>query len=504
MELKPNQTAAHLGDSLQDLSDLRVLLDGHIALIAVESIEESRVIELFAKLLGDSPRPLYTWSRTDGLTLAGHRSPHLLDADPEAVLRSIKTQGTPSVYLLLDFHPFLDEPLRVRLLKDIAIRHERVPHTVVLVSHAVAVPPELRAFCARFELSLPGTAGLEAIVRDEARKWTQRNPGRKVQTERHTLQMLVRNLAGLTAADARRLARAAIDHDGAITEDDLPRIIAAKHRLLDRGGALTFEYNTARFAEVGGLANLKRWLELRRRGFFDPEPGDEPPKGMLLVGVQGSGKSLAAKAVAGTWSLPLLRFDFGALYNKYFGETERNLREALATAQLMAPCVLWIDEVEKAIAEGDNDAGTSRRMLGHLLTWMSERTSPVFVVTTANNIDRLPAELVRKGRLDEIFFIDLPDAEVRAEIFAIHLRKRALDPLGFDLSALAEASEGFSGAEIEQAVVAARYLARELEVPVETGHVLSEIALTQPLARVMAEKVEHLRAWASGRTVPAD
>jgi SpoVK/Ycf46/Vps4 family AAA+-type ATPase len=488
---------------MQDLHDLKLLLDSHVGLIVVESVEEPRVIEMFGRLMGSDARGLYLWSRTDGLRLVGHSAPKIIDPEPEAALRTIKGAAQPGVYLLLDFHPYLEDALHVRLLKDIAHKHDKVGHTLVLISHAVEVPPEIKTLTARFELMLPSQAGLEQIVREEARLWTTHH-GQKVRTERNTLQMLVRNLAGLTAADARRLARQAIADDGAITAMDLPNVLAAKHRLLDQGGAVSFEFDTARFGDVGGLRNLKRWLEMRRAAFFEPEEGVDPPKGILLVGVQGGGKSLAAKACAGAWGLPLLRLDFGALYNKFFGETEKNLREALGTAELMAPCVLWIDEVEKAISEGDNDGGTSRRLLGHLLTWMAERKAEVFMVTTANNIERLPAELVRKGRMDEIFFVDLPEPDVRSEIFSIHLKKRGLDVAAFDLEDLAASSEGFSGAEIEQAVVAARYLARDKAQPLITDHILVELGTTRPLSVVMSEKMARLRAWAEGRTVSAD
>ena len=255
---------------------------------------------------------------------------------------------------------------------------------------------------------------------------------------------------------------------------------------------------------VGGLRNLTRWISLRRTAFLEPDGQLDTPRGILLTGVQGSGKSLAAKAVAGMWQLPLLRLDFGTLYNKFFGETERNLREALHAAEAMAPCVLWIDEIEKAIASGDYDSGTSRRILGNLLTWMAERKPAVFIVATANAIEQLPPELIRKGRLDEIFFVDLPDAPTRAEILAIHLRSRGLKPVDFDLLELANLSEGFSGAELEQAIVAGLYLAREQQASLDTGHLRSEIEQTRPLSQVMAEKIGRLRAWAQDRTVAAD
>ena len=267
------------------------------------------------------------------------------------------------------------------------------------------------------------------------------------------------------------------------------------------------EADTGSFASVGGLNGLKRWLSLRRAVFTgEPGTGNLPaPRGVLLLGVQGSGKSLAAKAVAGAWGLPLLRLDFATLYDKYTGETERRLREALRAASKMAPAVLWIDEIEKGLATDDvGDSGVSRRILGSLLTWMAERREPVFLVATANDISKLPPELLRKGRFDEIFFIDLPGAGAREDILRIHLGRRGLSPDSFALPALVEATAGFSGAEIEQAIVAAMYEAHALGEPLASRHVLAEIARTRPLSVLMAEKVEALRAWAAERCVPAD
>jgi SpoVK/Ycf46/Vps4 family AAA+-type ATPase len=279
----------------------------------------------------------------------------------------------------------------------------------------------------------------------------------------------------------------------------------AKYHLLNRTGALCFEYETARFDDIAGFRQLKRWLATRRSAFAaDRPPRLDPPRGVLLLGVQGCGKSLAAKAAASAFGVPLLKLDVGALYNKFHGESERNLREALSTAEVLSPCVLWIDEIEKGIAVDDGDSGTSRRILGSLLTWMAERKSLVFLVATANEIDALPPELVRKGRFDEIFFVDLPDNTLRAQIFAIHLSKRGLAAGDFDCAALAQASPGFSGAEIEQAIVGALYTAHAMGQPLTQTHLKAELARTRPLSVVMAEKVEALRLWARERTVPAD
>jgi len=316
----------------------------------------------------------------------------------------------------------------------------------------------------------------------------------------------VRNLTGLTATDARRLARKAINDNGVISSSDFPEVMKAKYELLGRDSPLSFEYETAQFAEIGGMRRLSHWLDVRKSFFCDAVlPANlDPPRGMLLLGVQGCGKSLAAKAAAGIFGVPLLRLDFGVLYSKYYGETEKNLRKALETAEIMSPCVLWLDEIEKGLAVGDDDGGLSRRILGGLLTWMSEQHKPVFIVATANDITQLPPEMVRKGRFDEIFFVDLPSAQSRREILAIHLRKRALEPAQFDFDALAEATEGFSGSEIEQAIVSSMYVAHAQSRPVTQADLLAEIKQTRPLSVVMGEKVQEIRDWAAGRTVPCD
>ena len=367
------------------------------------------------------------------------------------------------------------------------------------------MPPELARYSAALQMRLPDEEEILGLIREEARKWSATSGGGRIKTDNLTLQRLVANLKGLTHGEVRRLARGAIVDDGAITESDLPAVNKAKFALMDMEGILTFEYHTETFAGVGGLQHLKNWLGERKQAFLQPgDGGPDSPKGILLLGVQGGGKSLAAKAVAGLWSLPLLRLDMGGLYNKFVGETERNLREALKLAELMAPCVLWLDELEKGMAQADADNGTSRRLLGTLLTWMAERKPPVFMVATSNDISGLPPELVRKGRFDEIFFVDLPDDEVRRDIFAIHLDKRELASDGFDLVALAELSEGFSGAEIEQAVVAALYAAAARREPLATEHIAGQITKTNPLSVVMAEKINALRHWARDRAVMAN
>ena len=358
----------------------------------------------------------------------------------------------------------------------------------------------------RFSLALPGEPQLAKLVRDEAFVYSREHGGRRVEIDPAALKAIVRNLMGLSLADARRIARQLIFRDGAIGAGDLPELAKLKFELLNREGLLHFEYDTAQFADVAGLARLKAWVA-QRRAVFNGETavaGLDPPKGVLLLGVQGCGKSLASKAIAGGFGVPLVRLDFGSMYDKYHGETERRLRESLRNAEALAPCVLWIDEIEKGLATSGSDDGVSKRVLGYLLTWMAERKAKVFLVATANAVRELPAELLRKGRFDEIWFVDLPGPAVRAEIFRLHCQRRKIDWEGYELAALAEASAGFSGAEIEQAIVAALYAAHAEGVPVAQRHLEAELRGTRPLSVLMAEQVNALRAWASTRTVPAD
>jgi SpoVK/Ycf46/Vps4 family AAA+-type ATPase len=459
---------------------------------------------MLASLAFRLDHPFMQWTVTDGLRrLEFDAGPNRQTADPQDLLKHVKAVSRPGYFVLLDFHPYLEDPVHIRLIKEIAQGYESVPRTLILISHALNVPPEIRHLTARFELSLPDTAAIKALIRDEVKRWQTRTGRGRVNADREALDRLAVNLAGMTATDVRRLARAAIENDGAITHSDLPEVMKAKYELMDRGGVIAFEYDTTRFSDVAGLAQLKDWLEHRRKTFERRSTGLDAPKGVMLLGVQGCGKSLAAKAVAGTFGVPLLRLDFGALYNKFYGETEKNLRQALNTAVVMSPCVLWMDEIEKGLAPSDSDDGLSRRVLGTLLTWMAEHPGQVFIVATSNDIERLPPELVRKGRLDEIFFVDLPDADTRREIFAIHLRRRNLAPSGFDLETLAEASDGFSGAEIEQAVVSALYAAHAKDAPLSDNHLAEELSRTRPLSVTMAERIADLRAWARDRTVPA-
>ena len=494
---------------MSDRRDLELVLESGTPLIVIETTDETRVLELLREIAlarsASSYRPLFRWSITDGLQrldldLEAQRH----NADPEEALRHIRAINKPGVFALLDFHPFLKEPVHIRLLKDIALTANDAKVTLLLIGHHLEVPQELSGFTARFALRLPGPSDRRAIVERCAEEYLQ-DHGRQVKIDAAALELLIQNLSGLTVADTERLARNAIRDDGAVTASDLPAVMKAKYELLNRGGVLSFEYDTTQLSDLAGFRNLKQWLKQRAWAFGSKPPaGLESPKGILLLGVQGCGKTLAAKATAGAFGLPLLRMDFGALYNKYHGETERNLRESLQTAEVLSPCVLWLDEIEKGLATGNDDSGTARRVLGSLLTWMAERRTQVFLVATANEVSELPPELIRKGRFDEIFFVDLPPPPSRAEILTIHLRKRGLAPERMNLAELVTLTDGFSGAEIEQGIVSSLYAAHALGQQPEHAHVAAELRKTRPLSVIMAERVAALRAWASGRTVPAE
>ncbi len=493
---------------MPDLRDLELIFQSRIPLLVIETSEETRMLSLLERLSGRLKRGLCKWTVTRGLErMEPGYGPQRFNTEPIKVLQHIRSSGADLIYVLLDFHPYLNDPVHVRLVREIAQEFEHSGQTLVFLSPELEVPKEISSLAAKFHLSLPDQNRLLEIIREIGLEWTRAHPGHKVTADKRAIRMLARALSGLTVSDARRLAHKAVFSDGAITPSDVKKVAAAKYDLIDQKGVLAFEYETSSFADVGGLERLKNWLDTRRAVFhgLGREYGLETPKGLLLLGVQGCGKSLAAKAVAGAWHIPLLRLDFGTLYNKYIGETEKNLRDSLQTAETMAPCVLWIDEIEKGLGgDSGEDGGVSRRVLGTLLTWMAEKKRPVFIVATANDVTALPPELLRKGRFDEIFFVDLPDAETRALIFAIQLRRRNLDPADFDGKQLSDLAEGFSGAEIEQAVVSALYAALAKNQPCTQAHVEREIMQTRPLSVLMAEKIQNLRAWARERTVPAN
>ena len=501
----------------QQVDALLSLIETKTAIVTIETHEERRVMALFERIANLSQREVWTWSASRGLRVHHGLKVSLLDFDKSsppdsgetrelpAALQRVERLSAQALVVFLDIHPYLSNPVITRAMKEIALKAETRGQQLVFLGHDVRLPDELTPFASRFELEPTTLERVKGLFKDELERHRQR-VGQDISGCRKTLDSLLRHMVGLPESSVRHLVRLTLK-DGVICTADLTRVLSAKQETLGVAELLVFEQKLPAMDDVAGMAALKRWLAMRREPFLNPdESGLPPPRGVLLLGVQGAGKSLAAKAVAGSWQVPLFRMDFGALFDKYQGESERKLREALKVADAMSPCVLWMDEIEKGLAggQGDGDTGAGKRMLGTLLTWMAERRSSVFLVATANDIESLPPELMRKGRFDEIFFVDLPTRAVREAIFRIHLQRHKVAAGEGVLARLAEHSEGFSGAEIEAAVIAARYEAFAKGVPPTSDLVAQELLRTRALSVTRAEAVASLRQWAQQRTISAD
>lgn len=514
---------------MDELDELRHALASRFPILCIETHEEPRARALLQQLTRDRNADLYEWSVADGLVHATFRygserhsswqtvegwqparattagKPREIEDTQElqAALQHIDKAGVAGVYLLFDVHPFLEQAVVQRLLREIAFGFAERERTLVLIGPSIELPPEIARHALFHSLRLPDAARVRAIFAEEIELFVRSPEGRKVQGEQAAAELLVQHLVGLCEEDVRRLLRLAIRDDATINRKDVARVIQVKREMCADSG-LEIEFVEGDLARLGGMRRLKHWLALRQAAFVG-KSALPSPRGVLLLGVQGGGKSLAARTVAGAWGVPLARLDIGSLFDKYHGETERRLRRALAAAESLAPCVLWIDEIEKALAQGsaDSDGGLGRRVLGKLLTWMAERDGGVFIAATANDVRALPPELMRKGRFDEVFFVDLPDPATRREILAIHLQQRGHSPAAFELDRLAAAAEGFTGAEVEQAIIAATYEAHALGQPLDSSLIGAEIARTRPLSVLMAEQMNALRAWAQARTVQA-
>lgn len=491
------------------LQQLQLHIQSGEPLLAIETADEERATEIVHEAATSLKKMLYEWSVTTGM--AG-RLPVTLETSvrggkASAALEFILGNTVPGeLFLLKDLGPHAKEPYVQRQLRDLCAKR----HATVILLEGGQLPDSVRRLCVLLELELPDADQMEHLVREVFREIKGRSIHEvTANLKKRELEHLVQTLRGLTQAQARRVIHSAIIDDNALTIDDLPRIVEAKRNLLQTAGCLETINVDVQVDEIGGLDNLKRWLAKRRGGMTSGarEFGLDPPRGILLLGVQGCGKSLCAKIVAEDWNMPLLRLDPGVLYQKFVGETENRLRQALTQAETMAPVVLWIDEIEKAFASAaaeSADGGLSQRMFGTLLSWMQDHRSPIFMVATANNIAALPPELMRKGRFDEVFFVDLPNLAARQHIFSIHLRRRKRDPLKFALDQLSKAADGFSGAEIEQAVNSAMFSAFAAGDELTDEYLLTEIRDTKPLSVLMADRVRQLRAWAKDRCVPAD
>jgi ATP-dependent 26S proteasome regulatory subunit len=503
------QSATSSADGYKAKRDeLEILINSRTPIITVETSEEERLEKLLLAIATQMAVPFYTWSVTIGLKRFTGAPPYGSD-DPEKALANIALVNGEAIFLLKDFARYCDSDHISRRLRDLADAFRAARRSIVISAASIQLPPEIKNDSSVFQLGLPTAAELAACV-NQVLAETSHNQRSPVALEVAQISQLARNLVGFTQDEAAHTLRKCLLERGKADAGLLDAVLDAKRASLRSEGLLETVRRDASFTDVAGLKRLREWVDKRRSALTAEgrQFGLVPPKGILITGVQGCGKSLAARAVAGEWGVELARLDAGALYDKFVGESEKRLRKTLELAQNLAPMVLWIDELEKAFASAgsssDADAGLSQRLLATLLTWMQDRESGVFLAATSNNITALPPEMLRKGRFDEIFFVDLPKTDVRATLFALYLKKSSRNPEDFDLPKLAAASEGFSGAEIEQAVAAGLYTAFDRKQQLSTEILLAEIKGTQPLSVTRAEDIQAIREWAKSRAVPAD
>ncbi|HUJ13382.1 MAG TPA: AAA family ATPase [Thermoanaerobaculia bacterium] len=485
--------------------ELKTLVLSFHSLLTVETVEEERVRSLLIEVSSDLRLPFWEWSVTEGLRRLRGATMDLTQ-DPLQALKNIDRLEGDAIYLFKDAAPHLSNANVARALRDLAQKLASTRSMIVLTGNPLDLPPDLDALAIRYDLQLPDEQELREVIRSVVDSISARQPV-NVDLSREDAQRIVRALSGLTVNQARQVIAQAIVSDGRLSADDIQIVIKRKGELLEHGGVLEFFPVEANKFELGGFERLKSWLDAAKVGFTPAarELNLEAPKGILLVGVQGCGKSLAAKFVARQWELPLLKLDAGRLYDKYIGETEKNFRKSTSLAEAMAPVVLWIDEIEKVFAQGgsgESDGGLSHRLFGSFLTWLQEKNADVFVVGAANDLMNVPPELLRKGRFDEIFFVDLPTPDERQKIFRIHLTLRKQDPSQFDLAALAKATEGFSGAEIEQVVISALYRALQKKTALTTQSLVDSANSTVPLSISRHEDIDEIREIAKGRFTP--
>lgn len=486
--------------------ELDIYIRARYPLLWVVTPEEERAQTEIEALAKTQRKRLLLWSATVGL--ANPAMPGKTDSskrDPHALLTSILEENEACIWVLRDFHPFLKEPTVVRRLREVAFGLRASNKTVILLGSVLRIPPELEKEVTVLDFALPDAQQLQQTLSSVVES-AQRNGKIEVALDKRQRTRLIQACLGLTeneAADA--IAKAIVQAGGRLAGEAVEAVTAEKQQIIRKSGLLEFYATEERLTNVGGLETLKEWLRKRVRAFSDEARafGLPEPKGILLVGIQGCGKSLVAKSVANSWRLPLLRLDVGRLFSSLVGSSEENLRNAIKVAESIAPVVLWVDEIEKGFSgvgsSNVSDAGTAARVFGSFITWLQEKKAPVFVIATANQVHHLPPELVRKGRFDEIFFVDLPDTVERAEIWKIHLTKRNRDPGQFDVHALAMASDGLSGAEIEQAVIAGLYEAFDKNRPLGEADLLDVLQDTVPLSQMMAEEIDALRDWAQQR-----
>jgi SpoVK/Ycf46/Vps4 family AAA+-type ATPase len=489
--------------------ELSILIQAQYPLIYLVTSEEERAESAIAKIASHKPeKRIFVWTLTRGIIEYGEGSPQHGTIPPQQAFEFAIRHRDPAIFVFKDLHPFLQDGTGsaevVRWIRDAIAAFKGTQKTIILMSPFQQIPIELEKEVAVLDFAMPSMAELETVL-DQQLGLMQ---GKRLETD--TREKLVRAALGLTKDEAEKVYRKAKVTANRLTGEEVEIILSEKKQLIRRNGILEYIEEDETLASVGGLEELKHWLTQRSNAFTERarDYGLPQPKGMLILGVPGCGKSLIAKTTSRLWGLPLLRLDMGRVYDgSTVGKSEANLRAALKTAESISPAILFIDELDKAFGgvggSADSDGGTSSRIFGSFLTWMQEKTSPVFVMATANRVERLPSEFLRKGRFDEIFFVDLPTAEERQDIFRIHLmkRRRAIDR--FDLEQLANVCDGFSGAEIEQALVAAMYEAFAQDREFTQLDIIAACRATMPLSKTMNEQVTALRDWARQRARPA-
>ncbi len=491
--------------------ELETLIRARYPILYIVTAEETRAQNLLMDIAERRQKRIYEWSCTSGLVPAGiptqsSKSRNNSTREPMAALEQVVDHVDAAVFVFKDFHPFLNRnhfPI-IRKLKEISLQLKNSLNTVVIISPVMEIPVELEKEITVLNFPLPNMGDLGSLL-DRIVAEVQELKRVQINLDPEGREQILQAALGLTMNEAESVFAKIIVKRERLSGDDIDEVFWEKRQIIQKSGLLEYCTTTEDFSQVGGLNVLKDWIKKRTVAFSAEARsyGLPLPKGILLLGIQGCGKSLCAKAVASLWKLPLLRFDMGRMFNSLVGSSEENVRKAIAVAESVAPAVLWIDEIDKAFAGSQTssaaDGGTSARVLGTFLTWLSEKTAPVFVVATANDISQLPPELMRKGRLDEIFFVHLPCELEREAIFKIHLAKRGRIPQKFNIQALAETTENFSGAELEQAIISGLYDAFYQGRELQTEDILHAIHQTVPLARTMDEQITRLLAWAKGR-----
>lgn len=491
--------------AVSSVHDLKTFVLSFHPVVVIETVEEERVLALLRAVADQTWKSLFEWSVTRGLMKTTEGAPITKTTDPLFLLKHLEGLTIEGIFFLKDFARNLDDARVARQFREVADSFIRKRSTMVLTGAIVHLPPEIEPDVVRYDLQLPDRDELQKVVYAVLQS-LQADRKIEVRFGDEDREQLLSALQGLTLHQARQAVASAILDDARLTPEDVRLVLKRKAQLIRDGGLLEYYPMEDNRFQLGGFANLKSWLARAYVGFSREAQALnlDPPRGLLLVGVPGCGKSLAAKVIAREWKLPLLKLDAGRLFDKYIGESEKNFRKAITLAESMAPVVLWIDEIEKALVSAgssESDGGLSRRLFGAFLTWLQEKRQEVFVVATANDLTILPPELLRKGRFDEIFFVDLPTTDEREAIVQIHLGLRKQDATTFDLPRIVAACEGFSGAEIEQAVVSALYRALAQKRSFDTGLLVEEMRQTIPLSVTRREDVEQLREMAQGRFV---